>query len=329
MKKIKYPKLIKLFLILINFLLILVIIKECKLIGFCCTIINLVSPVFFGFAIAWLIKPVMLYLNKYLNVYISTSLTYVIMGLLIILLGYFLIPIVINEVINLIPHIIDFYHSLSPRIINNINLTEIGKKAFLILNDCTNNLKNIGLNIFYSLFIAFFFLTNHKTVTNFISHYLPGKLTNDISYNLKLFVKGTLQDTIILFVMALISFYVIKMPYALLFAIIISITNIIPFIGPYIGGIPAVLVGLAINIKMGIIIMVIVLLLQFIESSFIHPYIMSKSLKINPIMIIIGLIVFGYFFGIFGMLISTPLLSIIKCLYTYYKKHPFKLTLHI
>jgi predicted PurR-regulated permease PerM len=114
------------------------------------------------------------------------------------------------------------------------------------------------------------------------------------------------------------------MPYAFLFSIIISITNLIPFIGPYIGGIPAVLVATSINYHLGILILIIVTISQFIESSFIHPIIMSKSLKLNPITIIMGLIVFGYFFGVVGMIISTPLISILKTLYLYFKDHPFK-----
>lgn len=112
--------------------------------------------------------------------------------------------------------------------------------------------------------------------------------------------------------MSLITFSITGMPYALLFAIFASITNVIPFIGPYIGGVPAVLVSLSVSMKLGIVVLIEVIILQFIESSFIHPYIMSKGLKINPIIILIGLIVFGYFFGIIGMLISTPLISVIN-----------------
>jgi predicted PurR-regulated permease PerM len=324
MKIVKNNKLIKIFLILANFLLILFIIKECKLTEFCLTILNLISPVIFGFAISWLIKPIMLYFNKYFNIYISTSLTYIILVSSIIIIGYYLIPLVIKEIINLIPSIIKLYRMLPPRIINNINFNEISKKVLLLINNCTSNLKNIFLNIFYSCFISFYFLLSNKAVSKFISKYIPSKLINNISINLKLFVRGTILDTIILFIMSIIAFYLIKMPYSLLFAIVISITNIIPFIGPYIGGIPAVLIGLSVNIKMGIIILIIVFILQFIESSFIHPLIMSKSLKINPIIIIIGLIVFGYFMGIWGMLLSAPITSILKCIYDYYKGHHFK-----
>ncbi len=316
--KIKDNYLKKILLILVNFLLILIIIKECKLIGFCYTILNLISPLFIGYVIAWLLKPIMLKINKHLSIQLSAALTYTILAIIIAILGYFFIPVVVNEVKNLIPNVIDFYNNLPSNIKNNIDLNAIGTKAITMISNSTTNAKNIILNIFYSVFISYFYLVRHKEVTKLLSKYIPGSLANDISLNLKAFVRGTLIDTLVLFLMTLISFYFIKMPYSLLFAIIISITNIIPYIGPYIGGIPAVLVALSISPKFGIIILGLVIVLQFIESTFLHPIIMSKSLNISPLFIIIGIIVFGYFFGIIGMLISTPLVSIIKSCYEFY-----------
>lgn len=320
MKKIKYHKLVKIALIFLNILLFLLIIKECQIVGFCITLVSLISPLFFGYIIAWLLKPIMLYLNKHFNIYLSTTLTYIIIALIVLILSYYVIPVIIMEIKNIIPAVLSFYYNLPKEIVSKIDINIIGK-AIKLLNNYTNNLKNILFTTFYSFFISFFFLTNHLKVSKVIGHYLPNKLTIKISTDLKAFVLGTFIDTIILFFMTLISLYIVHMPYALLFSIIISITNIIPFIGPYIGGIPAILVGLSVNLNKGIIILVIVLLLQFIESTFIHPMIMSKSLKLNPITIIMGLIVFGYFFGIMGMLISTPLISIIKTIYVYYKKN--------
>ena len=108
---------------------------------------------------------------------------------------------------------------------------------------------------------------------------MPSRLSLEITGNLRVFVKGTLLDTVILFIMSLITFSITGMPYALLFAIFTSITNVIPFIGPYIGGVPAILVSLSVSMRLGIIVLIEVMILQFIESSFIHPYIMSKGLK--------------------------------------------------
>lgn len=328
MKKLKNAKLIKYFLILINILLLLLIIKEIKFINFFCTVFDLIIPVFVGFTIAWLIKPIMLKFNKYFNTLISSVITYLIIGSVIIILGYISIPVIISEIKNLIPSIIALYEGISPEIMEKINLNDIINKIIAFINSCSVNIKNIILNLFYSLFISFFFLIRHLETSLFLRKYIPGDLINEISINLRGFVKSVLIDTAILFIMTGFALSLAKMPYTLLFSIIISITNIIPFIGPYIGGIPAVLVALSIDSHTGLIVLIIVVLLQFIESIFIQPTIMGKTLKLNPIIIIIGLILFGYFFGIFGMLISTPLISILKTLYLYSKdKKWFKLTL--
>lgn len=325
MKTINNKKLIKILLIMLIIMVGIIIIKECKFLGICCTILTLMLPIFFGFTIAWIIKPIMLFFNKHFNLYISAFITYSILALLIFGIGYFLIPIFINEIKNLIPSLISFYEKVPVNVKSNININEIGKNLLNFFNRCTSNIKNIILSVFYSLFISYFFLIDHQKISMFISKHTPNKLINDISLNLKAFVKGTLLDTVILFILSLISFLIIKLPYSLLFAIIISITNIIPYIGPYIGGIPTVIVALSVNSRIGIIALIIVVILQFIESSFIHPIIMSKSLKLNPILIILGLIFCSYFWGIIGMIISTPLVSIIKSCYLYYYKDLKKL----
>lgn len=319
-KKLKVNKLYKLALMLVNALLFLEIIRKCSLVGFCCTIINLISPLFFGFALAWLLKPIMLKLNKKLNLTISAALTYAIFLIIASFLIYILVPIIINEIKNMVPSLINLYHKLPPKIIDKINISEVGKKALIVLNNYASNVKTIILNIFYSIFISYYFLLSHKKVSSFLAKYIPSSLLKEISSDLRIFVKGTLLDTLILFIMAIISLYLVKMPYAFLFALIISLTNVIPFIGPYIGAVPTIFVALSVNTSLAITVLVIVIILQFIESNFIHPYIMSKTLKINPIIIIIGLIVFGHFFGIIGMLISTPLVSIIKRLSSYFIK---------
>lgn len=318
MKKIKNSKLLKLLIILIDTILILYLIKECKITHFCYTIINLISPIFIGYTISWIIKPFVNKLNNKLNIIISIIITYITIIIIILLFIYLLIPFIIKEIINIIPLLKNIYNKLPYEYLNKINITKISNKIITI----TTSIKDIILNIFYSIFISYYFLRDNKKITKIISKYTPSTLINEISTNLRLYVKGTILDTIILFIMTIISLTIIKLPYTILLSIFISITNIIPYIGPYIGAIPALLVALSISNKYLIITLLIVLILQFIESTFIHPIIMSKSMNLHPITILIGLIIFSHFFGILGLIISTPLVSIIKSLYNYYK--PFK-----
>ena len=309
MVKIRNSKLLKLLIILVDILLLLVVIRECKITNFCCTIFKLVSPVIIGYVIAWILKPIVNKFSKNYSYTASTIICYFLIIIIILIFGYFLVPFITNESKHIIP------------MLENIYKIDVKQLSYKLIN-ITISVKDIILNLFYSLFISYYFLVDNKRVTRFIAKYTPSKLVNEISTNLRLFVKGTILDTVILFVMTIISFKIIKMPYVLLLSLLISITNIIPYIGPYIGGAPAVLIGFTVSKSVGIYALILVVILQFIESTFIHPIIMSKSLNIHPIIILIGLIIFGHFFGIIGMLISTPLVSIIKSLYLYYK--PFK-----
>ena len=63
-----------------------------------------------------------------------------------------------------------------------------------------------------------------------------------------------------------------------------------------------------------------IFIIQTIEGNIIHPIIMSKSVKIHPVSAMVSLLIFGYFFGIIGMIIAVPLMAIIKELYFYIMK---------
>ena len=104
----------------------------------------------------------------------------------------------------------------------------------------------------------------------------------------------------------------------IVFGLICAITNIIPYIGPYIGGIPAVAVGFTISPLVGFLSLAAVVISQFLESYVLTPIVMSKTMKLHPVTIIIGLLIFGHFFGIIGMLLSTPVISCIKIIFNFF-----------
>ena len=102
------------------------------------------------------------------------------------------------------------------------------------------------------------------------------------------------------------------MKYALLLAIIMGLTNIIPYFGPIIGATPAVAITITTSTKLTIFVIVAVFVIQLIESNFISPYIVGKTMNIHPIAIIFALLLGGKVYGIVGMIIAVPALTILK-----------------
>lgn len=305
--------------ILLIILILINIFRLSNLTSIFCTILYLISPLFFGYIISWILKPLIDKIK--LNKVVSTVIVYLIFLSLIAYIIFNLVPLVIKEAIKIYPIIKNYINENKwiLKIYNYLNIQSIINNNFNKINSCLNNILGIIINIIYSLIIGFYFLSSNNKKDYF--KFFPSKLRKNISRDLRLYIRSILLDTLFMFTILSVLFSIVKLNSPLLFALLCAITNIIPYIGPYIGGIPAILIGLSTSFKLGIIVTIIIISIQIIENSFIQPLIISKNVKINPICILVGLIVFSHFIGILGMIISTPIILTLKNIYNYYKKN--------
>ena len=146
------------------------------------------------------------------------------------------------------------------------------------------------------------------------------ELVNEINTTCRHFVKGALIDASIIFVISSLAFMLCGLKAPLLFGLFCGITNVIPYAGPYIGGVPAVIVAFSQGTTTGILILIAIIIIQAIEGNFLQAFIMSKSTKLHPVTIITGLLIFGYFFGIIGMVVSTPIIGAIKAIFMFFNE---------
>ena len=305
--------------ILLIFLVSLYIIRMLKLTGICCMILSILSPLFFGYILSWIIKPIVDKIK--FNRVVTTIIIYLIFIGIITLILFNLIPLILTETKRIIP-IIKYYinhNRIVLKIYESLNIKNILTTNIKTMNDCLNNIFGVTLNIIYSLIFGFYFLIRKDSFDYF--KFIPRKLRNNISRDLRLYIKSILLDTLFMFIILSISFKIIGLSSPYIFALFCAITNIIPYIGPYIGGVPAVLIGLTKSLKMGIIVTITIILVQTIENNIIQPLIVSKNVNLNPILILIGVIIFSHFFGILGMIISTPIVLIVRNVIEFYKKN--------
>ncbi|WP_182200501.1 AI-2E family transporter [Paraliobacillus salinarum] len=126
------------------------------------------------------------------------------------------------------------------------------------------------------------------------------------------YIRGQL---LVCFFVGVISYFIllfIKMKYPLVLAVIMSVTNIIPYFGPIIGALPAVIIAFTISTKQVIYVVLGVVIVQIIEGNLLSPYIVGKSVHLHPVFIIFILLVGGEVAGLIGMIVSIPLVTIIK-----------------
>lgn len=131
----------------------------------------------------------------------------------------------------------------------------------------------------------------------------------------KQYFAGKLLQALVILVLSYIVLLIGNVSYAILFAVILGFTNLIPYIGPWIGAVPVVLVSLVQDPWMGFRALICILVIQMLDNWFITPRIVGGKMGVSPLLVLIGLCVGGTLFGFVGMIIGDVLAAIVKVLF--------------
>lgn len=313
-------------------------------------LIKTLAPLFIGLFIAWLFDPFVRYLQKKgIKRSLGTVITYLLfLGFLVLIIGS-IIPVLsdqINDFVKTMPTVFDtvkhWIDIAFDRFKNIDNFDAASMQAQLSKNletfgtNLTNSLPGLTVNFiktFFSwagtflvgLIIGFYLLISFNNANDLIITLFPKrmrpeakKLFFEVNGTLRRFVQGAIADSTLIFVVSSIGLWLCGLKAPLLFGLFCGITNVIPYAGPYIGGAPAVIVGFSQSPTIGICALLTIVVIQFLEGNFLQPLIMSKTTKLHPVTIILGLLVFGYFFGILGMVVSTPIIGAFKAIFFFF-----------
>lgn len=196
-------------------------------------------------------------------------------------------------------------------------------------------LDNIGttigvvFNAFIVPFLIFYILRDFEAFERMILKYLPRSkrksivtLLKEIDEALGNYVRGQLLVCVIIGVLAYIGYIIVGMPFALLLAGVVAICNIIPYVGPFLGAAPAMVMATTISWKMVLLVLLVNLFCQLIESNIISPQVVGRSLHLHPMTIIFALLVGGEIAGIAGLIFAVPFFAVgkvvIQHFYAYY-----------
>jgi len=143
-----------------------------------------------------------------------------------------------------------------------------------------------------------------KTATRFI------KTIKKIDTAFNNFYVGKIIDSLILGVIVYIVLVIFDIPYKELVAVIVTITNVIPFFGPFIGAIPSALFILMIDPLKCLEFVIIIVVLQQFDGNILGPKILGSKTGLSSFWVLCALMVFGGWFGFIGMFIAIPIFSV-------------------
>ena len=129
------------------------------------------------------------------------------------------------------------------------------------------------------------------------------------------FIAGQCTEAIIICAMFSVSLTLLGIPYALLISILIAVMSLIPIVGSSIACVFGALLILTENPTKAIVFVITFIVLIQIEANLIYPRVVGGSVGLPGIWVLLSVTVGGSLFGIIGMIIFIPIVSVIYALF--------------
>ncbi|MCI4462684.1 MAG: AI-2E family transporter [Caldisericum sp.] len=305
------------------------------------TVRGVIPPIIFGAVIAYVLLPVTNFFEKLkFPRSLASFVTLLLFFFVIILLSYFLLPLILRELIelghkipNLQENISSFFENLGKVLnaqvesafVRNIISNATTTLQSVILNFISNfakqagsTLSNIG-SLVISFLLAYFFMKDSKalyriTLRRFdprirvkIKQYLDRTNSEMRTY----FSTLVIISIIVGFFMGLGSF-IAGVKYAVFIGFIDSFLEMLPYIGPTIVFLTGALLSLTQGFKTFLAFIIVFSIVEGLFSNGILPHMVGDKLKVPPVIIILMIAIGGAIFGPLGVLIATPTFLILR-----------------
>jgi predicted PurR-regulated permease PerM len=302
--------------------------------------------IYFSFALmlAYFFDPLYRYLiHKKVPKVLAIIFVFGIIITLLILIIFFLIPSVINQLNILykeIPNFIENYQnlilSIKPQLSKFINpadveillkenLSELQKGILGFSQSIIIYLSNIVSSITFGIVIIpliLFYLMRDIVIFKENLYIFVSKknkkqfkeVLEEIDNIVSGFIRGRIIVCFIVGTLIGIGLYFLNLEFALIIGIVSGVFNFIPYLGPIVGVILALIFALGNSWWTLLMIVILFVLVNQLEAIYLNPNILGKGLGLHPLTVILSILICGQLLGILGVLVAVPLVAILKVL---------------
>lgn len=311
----------------------------------------ILSPFIYALVCAYILNPIVKLFEKKFNLKrgISIGLTYIILIGIIFIGLFFTIPSLIDSILNITSEIPNYIAKFQDWInigLSNDRINELITQSGLLDNiqDIATNIGNVSINILQNFAVYLISLTSNlvnivfgflisiyvliekdnivkmsKTIMYMILKEKNGTrlLTFIRTYNkmIGVYVGIKAIDSMIIGILALIGLMVLKVPYAPLLALIVGITNMIPYFGPLVGIVVSSVVTIFYSPLQALIVALMLFALQQFDAWYLEPKLIGKKVGVSPLAIIFGVTLGGGILGPVGMILGSPTMATARIYY--------------
>lgn len=312
------------------------------------SIYSIISPFIYAIIIAYIINPIVkLFEKKFkLKRSISILVTYLILAGLIIFLIIYIVPKIANSAFDFIKHIPDFAVEAEEWLSNFISSPKIQKvvtslgisldpKSWIvnvsdIAQKTTNSLIN-GMVLFtksllkwvFGFLLSIYILGDKENLIYMAKRFLikifrmkKGRFILDVASSLNkmigIYVGIKAIDSLIIGIIAFIGLTILGSEYSILIALVVGITNMIPYFGPFIGMMVSFSINVFFSPTKAIFSVILLFLIQQFDAWYLDPRMIGHKVGLSPLSVVFAVTIGGGLYGMLGMVLAVPIMAVIR-----------------
>ncbi len=274
----------------------------------------------------------------------AVALTLLLITLLLLLVILMLLPMVAEQIAGLSRrmdaidrHLVDMFQQLSGFLLLHFGLHfDPADMADSILEDLSRQAAAMGEHLSqwfdhaaFSMvlipLLVFFLLRDYRQLRNKTMQLLPNRyfelgwlVYNGMTAKLQSYLRGLSIQGLVMACTCTLGFYLVGLEFAPLLGVLTALLNLIPFFGIALAKIPPLLVVLLADdpsILDALMALAVVFVAQAVDTLLVMPRIVARSADLHPLTVMLSVVLAGYHYGFFGMILAIPLLFSIKVVF--------------
>ncbi|OBS09924.1 AI-2E family transporter [Acidihalobacter prosperus] len=143
---------------------------------------------------------------------------------------------------------------------------------------------------------------------------LAAEVWQEVNLKIVGYVRGKLVEIVVVWLSTYIAFALLEMHYALLLAVLVGLSVIIPYVGAAVVTLPVVFVAYAQWGLSGDFFYAVgaYAVIQFIDGNLLVPLLFSEMVNLHPVAIIAAVLLFGGLWGVWGVFFAIPLATLVQ-----------------
>jgi predicted PurR-regulated permease PerM len=299
---------------------------------------DVVVVVFISLVLASALDPIVDWFERFWPRWAGVTAVFATILAVLILVGFLMIPPVINQTQGLIDNFASGNLNFSiPQLgidVNSQNIIHDLHQNAHSLTSAIQPLLSTTQSVFTGatavlgvIILTLYILLDEKIMKQSVVDLVPAQhrdqvilVGHRVADKMGAWLRGQIFLSIAVAVGALIGLWLFGVNYALTLALFAGITELLPIIGPFLGAGAAILVALADSVSTAVFIGLWFLALQQAEAHVLVPQIMRKTLGLSPVVIVVALLIGAKLMGILGLLLAVPAASAISVLVNEYSR---------